>query len=176
MKKGFSLMELLVVMVIISVISISSSLVFGNINDDSAETDRMNIYKDMQRAALLYLDLNDSSLSQFRDTSNSGKILISLNNLKNLNYVDLELIDPVTNEEFPSYFIAIYTQKDHMGKDYVNTCILDTVIYLNDGCNKKESIEEFQKCINKDNSNPEKPVACVANSKGEPVNCCKMYG
>ena len=43
MKNGFTLMELLVVIVIVSVISVSSVLAFGNIDDSTAIKDRINI-------------------------------------------------------------------------------------------------------------------------------------
>ena len=62
MKKGFTLMELLVVIVIVAVISVSSVLAFGNIDDSTAVKDRMNIYKDIQRSAILYVDLNNLTM------------------------------------------------------------------------------------------------------------------
>ena len=53
-KKGFTLMELLFVIVIVSLISISSVIVFGNIDDETSIKDRISIYKDIQKSALLY--------------------------------------------------------------------------------------------------------------------------
>ena len=170
MKKGFSLMELLVVMAIVSVISVSSGIMFGNINDDSAETDRMNIYKDMQRAALLHLDLNNAALSQFRNAEFNGTFTIGLETLMNHNYVDIELIDPVTNERFPNYFVVIYTEKDYDGKDFINTCVLDNVNYLKKGCDQWEKYyDSFGQCVNM-------PGVCIANSRGEAKDCCTLKG
>lgn len=173
MKKGFSLMELLVVMAIVSVISVSSGIMFGNINDDSAETDRMNIYKDMQRAALLHLDLNNAALSQFRNAEFNGTFTIGLETLMNHNYVDIELIDPVTNERFPNYFVVVYTEKDHAvpeSRDFINTCVLDNVNYLKNGCDQWEkNSDRFEECVNM-------PGVCIANSRGEAKDCCTLKG
>lgn len=175
MKKGFSLMELLVVMAIVSVISVSSGIMFGNINDDSAETDRMNIYKDMQRAALLHLDLNNAALSQFRNAEFNGTFTVGLETLMNHNYVDIELIDPVTNERFPNYYVIVYTETDHKGDPFINTCIVNNFNYLNQKYNDKTCDEynkndpDFEKCVNM-------PGVCIANSRGEAKDCCTLKG
>lgn len=134
MKKGFTLMELLVVIVIVAVISVSSVLAFGNIDDSTAVKDRINIYKDIQRSAILYVDLNNSWLNQFRE---KGYMYIGINELINTNHVDSELEDPVTGDKIPRrYLIKIYTAKDKMDNDYIDTCILDKASLSSVYCNK----------------------------------------
>ena len=90
MKKGFTLMELLFVIVIVSVISISSVVVFGNIDDSTAAKDRINTYVDIQRGAVLYIDLNDYWLAQFKENK---EIKIELSELKISNYIDIDIQD-----------------------------------------------------------------------------------
>lgn len=175
MKKGFTLMELLVVIVIVSVISVSSVLAFGNIDDSTAIKDRINVYKNIQRSAKLYVDLNNSWLNQFRA---KGFMYIGIMELKNSNYVDIEVEDPVTGEEIPSnYIIKIYTAKDSDNMEYIDTCIIDKIelnsIYCRtdvpcvDGLTCPD--ENNCRCYNQDICNRKK---CVANSNGEPYDCC----
>lgn len=210
MKNGFTLMELLVVIVIVSVISVSSVLAFGNIDDSTAIKDRINMYKDIQRSAVLYIDLNNSWLNQFRER---GYMYVDINELMNSNYVEIEKEDPVTGEPLPSsYLVKIYTAYDGEGTNgnqYIDTCILDKTeinsVYCNteirkccnqedkylgkDNCKRQEYVggtyvevtidgDEEEKCLDKPQNcscySPKlcKKKTCVANSKGEPFDCC----
>ena len=47
-KKGFTLMELLAVILILAVVSVSSTIAFGNIDDTTAKTELKNKYIDIQ--------------------------------------------------------------------------------------------------------------------------------
>ena len=98
MKKGFTLVELLIVVVLMAVISTSSIIAFDNIDNDTDATDRINMFKNIQRSASLYIDLNDDWLNQFMTNQ---EIFISLGELKNTNYVNFDLEDPVSHEEVP---------------------------------------------------------------------------
>lgn len=181
MKNGFTLMELLVVIVIVAVISVSSVLVFGNIDDSTALTDRKNLYKDIQRTALLYIDLDDKSLYQFRE---SGQMHVTIAELQEDDYLE-ELKDPVTGDIIPpNYLIKIYTA-NRDGYDYIDTCILNnseynSAVYCDDEmplCTQAE----IDDCL-ADPNNPDKCncysteicdfKACIANSDGKPTNCC----
>ena len=158
MKKGFTLMELLFVIVIVSVISISSVVVFGNIDDSTAAKDRINTYVDIQRGAVLYIDLNDYWLVQFKENK---EIKIELSELKISNYIDIDIQDPVTNKEIPSnYMVQIYTAKDAYGNDYMDTCIVNKVELLKAYCNPSSSEYNLTKC---------QIESCVADSKGEKI-------
>lgn len=178
MKKGFTLMELLFVVVIVSVISISSVVVFGNIDDSTAIKDRMNTYVDIQRGAVLYIDLNDYWLAQFKENK---EIKIELSELKNSNYIDIDIQDPVTNKEIPSnYMVQIYTAEDPYGNEYIDTCIVSKTELLDARCNPSSSSYNKVQCQIK---------ACVADNKGERkiyrdkdtnkeigASCCSSYG
>lgn len=156
MKKGFTLMELLFVIVIVSVISISSVVVFGNIDDSTAAKDRINTYMDIQRGAVLYIDLNDHWLEQFKE---NGEIKIELSELKNSNYIDIDIQDPVTNREIPSnYMVQIYTAEDADNNQYVDTCIVSKTELLTARCNPSSSSYNKIQCQIK---------SCIADSKGE---------
>ena len=122
-KKGFTLIELLIVIVIMGVVGTSSMIMFNNIDDDTAEVDRENTYKTIQRSAILYLDLNDDWLKQFKDKK---EMFIEMSELMGTNYVSSSLEDPVTNEEIPSnYIVKLYISKDRHGREYMDSCILD---------------------------------------------------
>lgn len=177
MKKGFTLMELLFVIVIVSVISISSVVVFGNIDDSTAIKDRINTYTSIQRGAVLYIDLNDYWLAQFKENK---EIKIELSELKTSNYIDIDIQDPVTNKEIPSnYMVQIYTAKDPYGNEYIDTCIVSKPELLSAKCNpSSESYNKIQCQIK----------SCIADSKGEKTiykdgdnkeigaSCCSQYG
>ena len=65
-KKGFTLMELLVVIVIVAVVSVGATISFGTVDDNTAIKERINQFKEIQRSANLYLDLNDqATINQF---------------------------------------------------------------------------------------------------------------
>ncbi len=155
-KNGFTLMELLFVIVIIAVISISSVVVFGNIDDETSSKDRENIYKDVQKSALLYIDLNDSWLYQFKA---NGEIKIELSELKNSNYVSFDIKDPITNKEIPSnYMVQIYTAMDRYNNPYIDTCVINKLELLEPYCNKNNvAMYDKSKCSIK---------SCVADSDG----------
>lgn len=136
-KKGFTLIELLVVIVIMGVVGTSSMIMFNNIDDDTAEVDRENTYKTIQRSAILYLDLNDDWLQQFKDKK---EMFIEMSELMGTNYVSSSLEDPVTNEEIPSnYIVKLYISKDRHGREYMDSCILDK--------DKLKSSKEESACV-----------------------------
>ena len=128
MKKGFTLIELMFVIVIIGVVSAAAIISFSNIDNDTSKTELQNKYKDIQRSASIYLDLNTSWLDQFADR---GQMFIKLNELKNSNYINQNLDNPLTGEEInPDYYVKIFikeetdsvTLEEH---SYVDTCIVD---------------------------------------------------
>ena len=65
MKNGFTLVELLVVIVITVTVSAGSAMLFGKSNADTNEEDLRGKYREMQRAAIIYTDLNDSCILMF---------------------------------------------------------------------------------------------------------------
>ena len=140
-KKGFTLMELLIVIVIIAVVSVAASVSFSNIDDETAGKELANTYKDIQRAASLYLDLHDSALEQF---INESRVTIKISTLQEENYVSKDLVNPITGEDIDSSAsVVIYIEKDGNTKKYVNTCIVSFT---------KDSTQ------------------CIANSQGD-TNC-----
>ena len=125
MNKGFTLIELLLVLVIISVVSVGASIAFDNLDKDSNIEKRENLYKDIQRAATLYLDINDSWLEQFREENNEkNEIYISISELQINNFLSEKLVDPVTKEELSgSLTVKIFIAKES-SKEYLDTYIL----------------------------------------------------
>lgn len=153
-KNGFTLLELLTVIVIMGIVTTSSLIMFGNVDEDTQKEDRANVYKSIQRSAMLYLDLNDDWLGQFKDKK---ELFIEISELMNTNYVGTSLEDPVTKEEIPgNYLIKLFVAKDKYGNDYMKSCVLDK-----------------SKMSNEDVNITEENTACVADSNGEfNIYCC----
>ena len=124
-KNGFTLLELLAVVVIVAVVGVSAGLAFNNIEDETAEEELMNKYVEIQRAANLYLDLHSSDLEWFIENQ---IIYYKLADLKNENYITSDLDNPVTGELIDSsYYVEIYVKKDPSTLEAyeVSSCIVD---------------------------------------------------
>ena len=119
-KKGFTLIELLVVLAIISIASAGSILVFDRADNENNKKELRDMYTRIQRAALSYLDMNDSWRNQFNDKE---YIFLKINELQNENYVDHELIDPTTFSQIDSNNL-IYVYLDKRIEEKVDTCIV----------------------------------------------------
>lgn len=122
MKKGFTLIELMFVIVLLGVATASSIIVFDNIDKDTEAQDKANAYKQAQRAAYIYLELDDTAFSSF-STSSKNEIFISYDLIKNSNYVTADLYDYNGGELAGNYVVKIYIAKDKNGKDYLNSCL-----------------------------------------------------
>ncbi len=122
-RNGFTLLELLAVIALIAILGATTITMFSKNTSFVSNEDLENKYKQIQRAAVVYVDLNESWLSSF--TSNN-EIYVKLGELQNTNYVSIDTKNPKTGEPFPnSYLIKIYIAKDtSTNKPYVETCIL----------------------------------------------------
>ncbi len=148
MKKGFTLMELLVVIVIVGIVTVTTIVLFDRVQNSTEEENLVNIYKDIEYSAKTYLDLNDSWLSTFNENK---EVYISLSELQNMNYISNDLVNPITKENIPtSYLVKVYVENVNTTSEYVNTCIIN--ISIDSGNNEI--------------------VSCIANSNGESNNCC----
>ncbi len=144
-KEGFTLIELIAVIAIASVLVVASFVMFNTDNEKSEEDDLRNKYKEIQTAAILYVDLNSSWLTSFTTT---GEAYVRLGELQNENYVSENMTNPVTGEEIPSdYLIKVYTTNLDMTNPnaYADSCIIST-----SGGNTK----------------------CIANANGYACGCC----
>ncbi len=182
-KKGFTLMELLIVILIVSVVSVGSMISFGNVDDSTAKKERINQYVEIQRAAGLYMDLHDSTLKEFVSRGNEGYVLIKLYTLQEEGYIDKNLEDPVTTNELPNnHSVVLYVDNHNnskTGKDVqsVGSCIVDTDL---DYEKSADLAKIDNKCIDSNgsiydiedqNRNPRDSkknyYACIANQDGE---------
>ncbi len=122
-RKGFTLMELLVVIAIIGVVGVASVISFSSIKDDTAEEELKNKYKEIQRGASLYLDLHSTDQNWFIE---SKKIDIKLSDLKSENYITRDLSNPVTGEDISEdYYVRLCITKDDNDQDIVDSCIIE---------------------------------------------------
>lgn len=142
MKNGFTLVELLVVIVITVTVSTGSAMLFGKSNAVTNEEDLRGKYREMQRAAIIYTDLNDG----WRKTLNEQRsVSVRLGELMNTNYVDKNFSNTVTKETFPkNYIIKLYIASSG-DNEYLDSCV---VRYSNG--------QEI----------------CIANSRGYDCGCC----
>ena len=154
-KKGFTLMELLIVILIVSVVSVGAIISFGEVDDTAAKKERANQYAEIQRAASLYLDLHDALLKQFVSDKYT---MIKIYTLQEEGYISKELEDPVTTKEIDNnYSIVLYVDNDK-----VNSCIVDTTANITD--NHCGTSGEYYKCIaNNFGYNENKEIKYVKN-------------
>ena len=124
-KNGFTLLELLAVVVIVAVVGVSASLAFNNIEDETADEELTNKYVEIQRAANLYLDLHSADLEWFIENE---VIFYKLADLKNENYITSDLDNPVTGGLISSnYYVKIYIKREPTSYNAyeVSSCIID---------------------------------------------------
>lgn len=124
-KNGFTLLELLAVVVIVAVVGVSASLAFNNIEDETADEELTNKYVEIQRAANLYLDLHSTDLEWFMENE---VIYYKLTDLKNENYITSDLDNPVTGDLISgSYYVKIYIKREPVSYNAyeVSSCIID---------------------------------------------------
>ncbi len=143
-KNGFTLMELLAVIMILAVVSVAATLSFGNIDNTTSVNELKNRYIEIQRAASLYVDLNDNEtyLDELTGRNSSGITRVSVGTLKSNNYIN-DLSNPVTGEDIPlSTVVVLYIKENN----HVDTCIISSE-------NDANTLQEN--------------TSCVANSKGE---------
>ncbi|MBR4177957.1 MAG: BspA family leucine-rich repeat surface protein [Bacilli bacterium] len=119
MKKGFTLMELLVVIAIIAVVSIASTVSFSNIDDATNTKELENKYIEIQRAASLYMDLHSDRLTDFVKDNHA---YIPLSILEQEGYLTEDLSDPTGGDDISKN----YSVKVVIGDDLesVETCIV----------------------------------------------------
>lgn len=142
-RNGFTLLELLAVLAMVAIIGVASISMFGRNVQDVSEDDLANKFKQIQQAAIIYVDLNESWLSSF---TTNNEIYVRLGELQSTNYVAPDLVNPKTGENFPSgYLIKIYKAKGDNNEPYVETCIL-----AKNGANN----------------------ICIANADGYAKDCC----
>jgi len=116
-KKGFTLIELLIVLAIVSIASAGSILVFDRADSEGSRKELKDTYVRIQRAAKIYLDMNDSWRNQF---NSKGYIYLKISELQNENFLEKDLINPVDLEEIDSQNLIYIYVKDNI----VDSCIV----------------------------------------------------
>lgn len=128
-KNGFTLMELLVVILIISVVSVSATISFSSIDDATKQKELENKYSEIQRSAGLYLDLHNSYLNTF---ITNKEMYIKLNVLKEENYITTDLENPVTGDNISlDYYVKLFVPEDG---SKVDSCIVQVLSETQEVC------------------------------------------
>ena len=123
-KKGFTLLELLVVVAIVAIVSVGATVSFGNIEHQTAEEELRNKYLQIQRAGHLYLDLHNDYLESFvRDRT----MYLKLGDLYNENYIDEDIENPVTGEDINlDYYVKMcISGQASDANQTVKTCVVN---------------------------------------------------
>ena len=106
MKNGFTLVEILLVVALVAIISVSSIIIFERSSSSTNEEKLIKTYVDIQRAAIIYMDLNSTWLESFREEKS---LTVKIGLLQNENYIDLNIKNPVTKTNIPSdYLVKVY--------------------------------------------------------------------
>lgn len=122
-KKGFTLIEVLIVIVILSAVSVSSIIIFDKIDEDTTQNNKEDIYKSIQRSAITYLDMVNGGLEEL---TSRREVYINLYTLIDNNYVSNKIKDPLTGGKLPNnYLVKVFIAKDEFNNDYLSSCILD---------------------------------------------------
>ena len=123
-KNGFTLLELMIVIVVVAILGVSAAISFTSIEGDTTKKELQNKYIDIQRAAALYVDLHSSELEWLIE---NGEVFVKIADLKAENYLSSDLNNPVTNSDInTNYYVKVYLTKDaNTCSDYVNTCIVN---------------------------------------------------
>jgi prepilin-type N-terminal cleavage/methylation domain-containing protein len=115
-RNGFTLIELLVVLAIVSIASAGSILVFDRADAENNKKDIKTNYVKIQRAAMTYLEMDDSWRSQF---NTKGYMYININELQNDNYIDEDVI--IASKLKGENYVFAY-----IDGDAVDTCIVNS--------------------------------------------------
>lgn len=145
-KKGFTLMEVLLVVTIAAVVGIGSVVMYETTTNVTKEEDLKNTYVDIEQAATLYMDVDSSALISFRE---NNYLSVPILTLKSNNYIDSDLKNPVDNSDISDdYLVYIYVEKKQ-NKSYLNTCIVER-------------------------AGTSGTPKCIANNEGEACGCCNF--
>lgn len=111
MKKGFTLIEILVVLSIVGLLSATSFISFAKLNENSIEQDYNKKVETFMDAAVVYLD-GDENLRKIV-YNDKGSVDIKLQNLYGKGLIEGNIINPLTKEEFnyESYVTIKYDGK-----------------------------------------------------------------
>ena len=161
-SKGFTIVELLTVIVLLLLIGGVSFVSFFTINNKTRNKQYNNVVDDIEAAAEVYLNKNSNLKSSIYN--NKGFILVDFVELKNNGLIKEDLINPKSNKEFKdSDFVNIHLNDD--GSEIECEYMGESVAYLRVSP-KKETIN---KSVNYDKSRILKEVYAF-NKSGNPIS------
>lgn len=125
-KRGFTLIEILIVISIVAVVTISSLALVNKSMENSKERSLEQLYNKIELAAETYLNKNDYLLQNLYNSREP--ICTKIYTLQNSSLLDFNIKNPVTNETINGSS-CVYTYIDDNG--YVVTTFRDEVITSN---------------------------------------------
>lgn len=117
-NKGFTLTELLLVLALVATISIGSVISINSVLNNTKDNNIASIYVALQKAGLLYIDLNKDWNEELNE---NNEVYVTIGELISKNYINSSTLKSVNNMDIPSsYSVKAYvTEKGH-----VDTCII----------------------------------------------------
>lgn len=97
MKKGFTLIEILVVITLIGILATTSFISLGKVNDARIENEYNKKVENFIDAAEVYID-NNTDLRE--KVYNKVQVNVTLNNLADKDLIEKNIINPYTNKVF----------------------------------------------------------------------------
>ncbi len=164
-RRGVTLLEVLADVVIVSIVGVSATISFGNIEQDTSEEDLKNKYIEIQRSANLYMDLHNSDIEWFLSNK---EIYYKIATLKGENYISSDLSNPVTGEDIDSnYYVKVYMVNEDdpsipADSPYKNIPVRTNYCIVDKTINETTGMEE-ETCI----------ADHLGNYKDLGTNCCK---
>jgi len=121
-NKGFSLIELLLVIAILVTVTVSSTIIFNETTNTFKNQKISNAYLDIQRAAKIYIDLNES----FNNELNTERVAhVQIGELVNKNYLNNSFDDPYSELGINySDYVKIYITNLANG-GYIDSCVVN---------------------------------------------------
>ena len=110
-KKGFTLVEITVVIAIVAFISTASIITFNQITDKVNNNELEDLITQIELATDVYFNVHTEYITQLYESDESDVICTRLYKLQQDGLIDMNLINPITDERI-SGTMCVYSSLD----------------------------------------------------------------
>jgi len=110
-KKGFTLVEITVVIAIVAFISTASIITFNQITDKVNNNELEDLITQIELATDVYFNVHTEYITQLYESDGSDVICTRLYKLQQDGLIDMNLINPITDERI-SGTMCVYSSLD----------------------------------------------------------------
>lgn len=110
-KKGFTLVEITVVIAIVAFISTASIITFNQITDKVNNNELEDLITQIELATDVYFNVHTEYITQLYESDGSDMICTRLYKLQQDGLIDMNLINPITDERI-SGTMCVYSSLD----------------------------------------------------------------